>query len=387
MNYVVLRKRLIYLLKHNMIAQKAYRLIFNALFGVIGLFVKFEPNLVVFISLMGSRYNDSPRSMYEYITAHKEYNQYNCIWAFENPLDYPEIPSVKIDSPKYFIKLLKAGYWVSNTNIQRGLSFKKKRTRWIYTCHGTAIKLCGNDCPGRKDFDYSKVNIICVQSKFDEMVMKRGFKAREDSFLECGRPCSDELFHATETDRIKMRNRLGISDGKKVILYAPTWRDSADGGASYTIKPPIDFKRWEQELGNDYIVLFRAHHITTKILNVDFNDFVRDVSSYREVNDLLMVSDILISDYSAILTDYAILDRPVLCFAYDYEEYLKERGTYFDLEAEMPNKPCRTEEELLDRINHLDYVRESVNTGVFRRKFIEFGGNATEQAVKALFQK
>lgn len=105
------------------------------------------------------------------------------------------------------------------------------------------------------------------------------------------------------------------------------------------------------------------------------------------MNDLLVASDILISDYSAILTDYAILERPVLCFAYDYDEYLKERGTYFELDTEMPNKPCRTEEELLHRIQHLDYEKESVNTGIFRRKFIEFGGNATEQAVQALFQK
>lgn len=381
------RQRTIYILKHNAIAQKMYRVIFNLAFSIIGLFVKFEPNLVMFISLMGSRYNDSPRSMYEYIKNHKEYAQYKCVWAFENPEAYPDIPSVRIDTPQFFLMLLKAGFWVSNTNIQRGLSFKKKRTRWVYTCHGTAIKLCGNDCPGRKDFDYSRVNTICVQSKYDEMVLKRGFKAREESFLECGRPCSDELFHATDSNRGQMRNRLNIPEGKTVILYAPTWRDSADGGVSYTIKPPIDFKRWELELGDDYIVLFRAHHITTKILNIAFNDFVRDVSSYPEVNDLLMASDILISDYSAILTDYAILERPVLCFAYDYEEYLKERGTYFDLEEEMPNKPCRTEDELLYRIKHLDFIQESVNTGVFRRKFIEFGGNATEQAVKALFQK
>lgn len=381
----MLRQRISYLLKHNAFAQKTYRVLFNFIFGIIGLFVKFEPDLVIFISLMGSRYNDSPRSIYEYIKAHKEYGQYKCIWAFEKPEDYPDVPSVKIDTLKYFILLLKAGYWVSNTNIQRGLSFKKKRTKWIYNCHGTAIKLCGNDCPGRKDFDYSKVNVICVQSKFDEKVMKSGFKARDESFLECGRPCSDGLFHASEEDYSIIRDRLGIPNGKKVILYAPTWRDSLDGGASYTIKPPIDFSRWEKELGNDYIVLFRAHHITTKVLNITFNDFVKDVSTYPEVNDLLIASDILISDYSAILTDYAILERPILCFAYDYDEYLKERGTYFDLDKEMPNKLCKSEDELLDRIHHLDFEKESINTGIFRRKFIEFGGNATEQAVQAIF--
>ncbi len=381
----MIRQRLIYLLKHNSLAQRLYRIVFNFMFRFIGLFVKTDPNLVLFISLMGSRFNDSPRSIFEYINNNDDYSKYRCVWAFERPDEYPNVPSVKIDTPKYFYMLLKAGFWVSNTNIQRGLSFKKKKTKWIYTCHGTAIKLCGNDCPGRKDFDYSKVNVICVQSKFDEMVMKRGFKARDESFLECGRPCSDVLFHASDKDYKYFREKLGIPKSKKVILYAPTWRDSLDGGATYAIKPPIDFTRWERELGKDYVILFRAHHITTKILNVSFSEFVRDVSTYPEVNELLIASDILISDYSAILTDFAILERPILCFAYDYDEYLLKRGTYFELDKEMPNKPCRTEDELLYRIQNLDYDKESVNTGLFRRKFIEFGGNATELAVQALF--
>ena len=101
----------------------------------------------------------------------------------------------------------------------------------------------------------------------------------------------------------------------------------------------------------------------------------------------MIASDILISDYSAVLTDYAILNRPILCFAYDYDDYLKERGTYFELDDELPNKSCRTESELIDRILSLDYEKECRNSEKFRKKFIEFGGNATEQAVKALFSK
>lgn len=381
----MIRQKISYLLKHNSIAQKTYRLVFNTIFRFMGIFIKTDPNLVIFISLMGSRFNDSPRSMYEYMQAHDEYKKYKCVWAFENPSKYPYVPSVKIDTLRYFIMLLKAGYWVSNTNIQRGLSFKKKSTKWLYNCHGTAIKLCGNDCPGRHDFDYSKVDIICVQSKFDENVMKSGFNAQEKSFLEIGRPCSDPLFSITDDDTATMKKKLQIPFDKKVILYAPTWRDSHDGGASYVIKPPINFKKWEFELGEDYIVLFRAHHITTKVLNVEFNEFVRDVSDYPEINDLLIASDILISDYSAVLTDYAILNRPVLCFAYDYDDYLKERGTYFELDEVLPNKSCRTEDELLERIKTLDYKNEGQKTELFRYKFIEFGGNASEQAVKALF--
>ncbi len=383
----MLRQRIIYLLKHNAVFQKIYRIVFSALFKFVGVFVKTDSDLVVFISYMGKAFNDSPKAVYEYMKSHNDYQRYKCVWAFEHPENFPDLNTVKIDTPKYFILLLKAGYWVSNTNIQRGLSFKKKNTKWIYNCHGTAIKLCGNDCPGRKDFDYSNADIICVQSKFDEMVMKRGFNAREETFLECGRPCSDELFHATKADYVAMRAKLNIPEGKKVILYAPTWRDSSDGGASYEIKPPINLKMWEKRLGDYFIVLVRAHHITTKILNVEFNDFVRDFSDYPEINDLLVASDILISDYSAVLTDFAILNRPVICFAYDYDDYLKKRGTYFELDNVLPNKSCRSETEVLEQILNLDYEVEGRKTEEFRKKFIEFGGNATQQAVCALFQE
>ena len=383
----VLRQRISYLLKHNLALQNTYRAIFNALFKFLGIFIKIDPQLIIFVSLMGSRYNDSPRSIYEYIKSHDEYKKYRCIWGFEDPSKYPDIPSVRIDTPKYFFLLLKAGYWVSNTNIQRGLSFKKKKTKWMNTCHGTAIKLCGNDCPGRKDFDYSDIDYITVQSKYDEMVSKRGFKSRDESFVEIGRACSDQLFHATQDDYLTIRKKLGLPSNKKVILYAPTWRDSVDGGASYEIKPPIDLKKWEKCLGDQYVVLFRAHHITTKVLNVVFNDFVRDYSDYPEINDLLIASDILISDYSAVLTDFAILNKPIICFAYDYDNYLKERGTYFELDEVLPNKSCRTESEVIEQIRNLDYKVEAKKTEAFRKKFIEFGGNATPQAVKILLGK
>lgn len=380
-----MKEKIVYLLKHNAVAQFVYKVFFSAAFRFLGLFVKTDENLVLFLSMMGTRYNDSPRSIYEYIKSHHEYENLHCVWAFEHPEEYPEIESVKIDTPKFFILALKAKYWIASTHFERGLKFKKKATQYLYTCHGTAIKLCGNDCPGRKDFDYSNIDIITICSEFDEMVMMRSFKARAESFFRCGRPCNDELWHVTDSEKQQMRAKLEIPDDKKVILYAPTWRDSDNSGATYSIKPPINFEKWEEVLGDKYVVLFRAHQITNEILGVNFNDFVRDCSDYLEVNDLLMATDILISDYSAILTDYAILERPILCFAYDYDEYLISRGTYFDLDEKYPNKICKTETELLNRIITIDFEEEKKNTIRFKNEFDQFGGNATELCVKKLF--
>lgn len=380
-----MKERIVYLIKHNAFFQKVYRLCGSLIIRFVGIFVKTDPQLVIFMSLMGTKYNDSPRSIYEYMKANEKYKEYKMIWAFSKPELFPDIPSVKIDTPSFFISALKAGYWISNTQFERGLTYKKKKTKYMYTMHGTAIKLSGNDCPGRKDFDFRTVDYLCVQSDFDKYVFERAFRAKNNCFLESGRPCNDVLWHVDKKQKEQMQKKLNLPLDKKVILYAPTWRDSNNGGRSYDIKPPIDLKEWEKRLSNNYIILFRAHHITTKIMNVQFNDFIRNYSEYPEINDLYIVSDILITDYSSVMVDFAILERPILCFAYDYDEYLKERGTYFDLDEELPNKSCRTQEELLNMIENIDFDEQKEKSKRFKGKYDQYGGNGIQMAVKAMF--
>ena len=79
-------------------------------------------------------------------------------------------------------------------------------------------------------------------------------------------------------------------------------------------------------MGDEYIFFLRTHPYTTKLMNVEFNDFLRDFSQYPNINELLIIADILISDYSSIIYDYAVLEKPLLCFGYDYDEYKKKRG-------------------------------------------------------------
>lgn len=379
-----MKQRLVYLLKHNKVIQKIYKLGMSLVFRFLGLFVSTDSNLVLFSSFMGSKFNDSPKAIYDYIVSHPEYSRYKCVWAFERPEDYPELNTVKIDTLKYFVICLKAGYWVTNTNIERGLTFKKKNTVYLNTWHGIALKKIGNDCPGRKDYNFKTVDYLCVSGKHDETVFKSAFNAYEKSYLRCGMPRNDGLWNATEEQRTDYREKLNVPQGKKVILYAPTWRDSVDGGRSYQITPPIDFDRWKNELGEDYVVFFRAHHITTKVLNIQFDDFVRDASSYPEVNELMIASDLLITDYSAIAFDYSILCKPILCYAYDYDTYLAERGTYFEIDERYPNSSHRTETELLEAVVSLDYDREKNKTEIFRDSFLQYNERATEICVRAL---
>ena len=380
-----MRDRLIYILKHNKLIQKLYVVIMSFVFKVCGTFLKTDDKLVLFVSFMGKNFNDSPKVLYDYMQSHPEYKGYRCVWAFEHPENFSELETVKIDTPAYFKMALKAKYWITNTNIERGLKFKKKGQVYLNTWHGIALKYIGNDCPGRKDYNFDTLDYLTVSGDYDERVFKSAFNARESSYLRCGMPRNEELWLADENKKAAMRKKFGIPESKKVILYAPTWRESTDGGKSYAIKPPIHFHEWEKELGNEYVVLFRAHHQTTKVLGVEYNDFVRNASDYPAVNDLMIAADILITDYSAIAFDYSILCRPIFCYAYDYDSYLAERGTYFAVDEKYPNKSCRTESELLQRIKNVDYAAECANTKRFRDEFVQYGVGATETCINAVF--
>lgn len=380
-----MRQKLIYILKHNAVLQLLYRIIMSFAFRVWGAITPIDNNLVLFVSFMGMGFNDSPKAIYDYMQIHDNYKQYKCIWAFENPNKFSNINTVKIDTLAYFKTALKAKYWITNTNIERGLRFKKKKQVYLNTWHGIALKHIGNDVEGRKDFNFDTVNHLVVSGDHDEKVWKSAFKANPSTFLRCGMPRNEELWLADDEKKINIRKKLGIPIDKTVILYAPTWRDSANGGKSYDIKPPIHFDYWKETLKGEYLVLFRAHHQTTKVLGVQFDEFVRDVSNYSAVNDLMIASDMLITDYSAIAFDYSILCKPIFIYAYDYDDYLVNRGTYFNIDDRYPNKSCRTEDELLDRICYLNYEEECVNTRNFRDEFIKYGLGATEECVKAEF--
>lgn len=357
----------------------------SSVFRFCGLFIKTDENMVLFVSFMGLGFNDSPKVIYDYIRSHPEYSSYNLIWAFEHPEAYKDTNTVKIDTFAYFKTALKAKYWITNNNIERGLKFKKRSQVYLNTWHGIAIKHIGNDCPGRKDFNFKTVDYLVVSGTHDENVFKSAFNADESSFLRCGMPRNEVLWFASEDTTTAIRKKLVLPSDKKIILYAPTWRESVDGGKSYVIKPPIDFGVWKKTLGDEYIVLFRAHHQTTKVLGVEFDDFIRDYSDYPDVNELMIVSDILITDYSSIAFDYSILCKPIFCFAYDYDTYLSDRGTYFNIDDFFPNKSCRDEADLMSQILNSDYSSQCAKTKLFRDKFVNYGIDSTAVCVKACF--
>lgn len=384
------RARLDYVLKHNYTINRLFTWSVSTAMKAWGLFVTMDNKLVIF-SAHSRKYNDSPRTLYEHMIKNPKYADYKYVWALEDP-ENVQIPGpakkVKSDTPEYFKITLKAKYWITCVNIERSLHYKKKSCRYLNTWHGTPYKYIGNDVGNRKDFDFRSADLWCYASQYEKEIFMRAFNVKESSLIPTGMPRNDELYKVTDEEILAIKKRMNLPFDKKIILYAPTWRESVDHGATYTIKPPINTKYWEEQLKNDYIVLFRTHGYTNRLLGIEFNDTIRDYSSYPSINDLLKVSDILISDYSATMTDYSILERPVLCFAYDYEQYKQERGLYIDFEKEMPSGILRTEDEVLSHIKNMNYEEECRKTKeMIKDKISYYGGHATETCLEKLFEK
>lgn len=144
------------------------------------------------------------------------------------------------------------------------------------------------------------------------------------------------------------------------------------------LKPPVDIDKWRKELSEEYVVLFRAHYEVNKALEIIDDEFIKNMSDYQKLNELMIISDILISDYSSIMVDYAILERPIYSYAYDYEKYKQKRGLYINIDSELPNGYYETEDELLKNIKNCDYKKQKEKTKAFKKKYIEVCGQASK---------
>lgn len=340
---------------------------------------------VIFVSLGGRKFDDSPRAIYEEMIQRKCFQDWEFVWAFVDTEEH-EIPrgrKVKIDTVKFFYELLTSKIWIGNSGIDRGIGIKKKGCIHVETWHGTPIKkICGEEnsvgMPSHVSKKKDSDTIRCAQCTYEKEIFERVFHASEESIILCGMPRNDSLITYRKEDITEIRRKLKIPPDKKILLYTPTYREYLIDKDNLTyLRPPINLKKWKENLENEYVMLIRAHYAVVKSLEFEEDDFVRDVSNYPVVNDLYLISDMMISDYSGTFVDFSILERPMFCFAYDYEEYNEKRGLYIDLEDELPCKVTRNEDELLDDIVNVNMEDAARRTKEFHMKYAPIVGRAS----------
>ena len=382
--------------KGNKIIYNLYYHLGSFFLRFIGLFVKTDPDLILFISYGGQKYDDSPRVVYEYLLEHPVSSKHKYVWAFIEPGKFPQVEQkVKVDTLSYYITAMRAGYWITNSSASRGLNFRKKQTKNYLFQHGMAgIKKIGTDV---ELFDkafrigfHETFDAIFIEGKKELDILPRAWQMDPSVFHMTGLPRNDDLATVTEDEIKSIKDRLGIPQSKKVILYAPTFREfsrAEDGRNALGI--PFDFSKWEEALGQEYVLLVTAHYEVAKLLDeLPKNDFIVNAFQYPVLNDLIKVSAILISDYSSIVFDYSIMERPIFCYGYDYDTYSAERGLYTDLEQLFSHGVLRTEDEVLKAIQEINYKQECEYTrSHIKHEYIATYGDAAGKAIQIIFKE
>ncbi len=371
-----------------------YKNIGSMVLTTLGLFVKTDPNQVLFVSYGGQKYDDSPKVVYEYLQSHPEYRHLECVWAFVSPQAHEtNSRKVKIDTPAFYLEALRSGYWITNSSVSRGLSFKKKAIKYYLFQHGMAgIKLIGSDIPhSNQTFHSDKqepFDLIFVEGSQEVDILARVWDYPKERFRITGLPRNDELPLLTYQRIQELRSQLGIPFDKKVILYAPTYREyRKDASRNSILELPFTFSKWRERLGADYVLLVTAHYEVSKLLgDLPEDGFVINAFQHPRINDLLAVADVLITDFSSVCWDYSILARPIFCYAADYDRYMAERGTYINLEQLFSHGVFRNEDSLIESIRNMDYEAECRYTAdKIRDRYLAAYGNSADRAVSEIW--
>lgn len=385
-------------IKHGIKTKKRfYILLYRRLFSKL----RMQDNLVFMESFLGKSYSDSPKYIYEYMLSNKM--DYKFVWSVQERKEIPGNPiQVKRFSLRYFYYLARAKYWVSNSRLPKYLD-KREGNVYLQTWHGTPLKTLVFDIKDIFSADPNyKINFYNQSRRWDYLsspnhysseIFERAFKYNK-TMLEYGYPRNDILYQRNnESDISVIKKRLNIPLDKKVILYAPTWRDDeffARGRYKFTLKLELD--KLQSQLGDDYIVLLRTHYFIANEIDVtEYKGFVYDFSLFDDIAELYLVSDILITDYSSVFFDYANLKRPILFYTYDIEKYRDQlRGFYISMESEVPGPLLMTTEEVIDAIQNIDEMQLNYKSKYdkFYNKYCHWdNGQASEKTVKTVFEK
>ena len=206
-----------------------------------------------------------------------------------------------------------------------------------------------------KTWDY-----LISPNHYTTEILKSAF-AYEGEILETGYPRNDILYNADENQVKQIKQSLKLPEDKKIILYAPTWRDDEYidvGKIKFELK--LELEKLMRELSDEYIILVRTHYFIANNLDLSkYKGFAFDVSSYNDIAELYLISDMLITDYSSVFFDFANLKRPILYYTYDLEKYENVlRGFYIDIHTEVPGPLLKTTEEVIENIKNIESLKE-----------------------------
>ena len=357
---------------------------------------------VLFSCFNGRQYADSTRAIHEELA--RRAPDLEQLWVVaDGQVELPDtVKAVRYNGREWHEALAACTHIV--TNHRFGDWFQRHPDQTVLqTWHGTPLKKIGRDvkevhfahAPGmRKALQSAAMPAIpewthlISPNPFSTEIMRRAF-AFKGEIIEAGYPRNDLLYSPdAEAIGAEVRARVGVPPGKRVVLYAPTWRDDQFyGRGRYKLDWRIDLDRFRQVLGDDHVLLVRLH--PNIVDGAPPDDLVRDVSAYPDITELYLAADVLVSDYSSVMFDFANTRKPQLFFTYDLAHYRDTlRGFYFDFEAEAPGPLLKTSAQLIAALRDIEDVTASYKAAydAFCDRFCSLeDGKAAARVVDRLF--
>ncbi|MGC9538828.1 bifunctional glycosyltransferase/CDP-glycerol:glycerophosphate glycerophosphotransferase [Streptomyces sp. UG1] len=325
---------------------------------------------VLFDAFKGTQYSDSPRAVHEELVRRGVDIEH--LWVVRD--DQVQVPPtatpVRMWSPEWYEALATSRYVVANNHLPDWFA-KREGQVVVQTWHGTPLKKIGHDIEAihfadqryleRVEKEVQNWDMLVSPNSFSTPILKRAF-GFPGEMVECGYPRNDVLRRPDMEHREQeIRRRIGLPEDKRVVLYAPTWRDDqfyAPG--KYKLDFRIDLADARARLGTDHVLLVRRHPNVVDPVPGAGDGFVFDVSDYPDMADLSLITDVMITDYSSLMFDYANTGRPILFFTYDLDHYRDTlRGFYFDFEHSAPGPLVHTSRDLVTAIADIDRIQDT----------------------------
>ncbi|MFE3372586.1 CDP-glycerol glycerophosphotransferase family protein [Streptomyces sp. NPDC059173] len=300
---------------------------------------------VLYSSFDGRQFSDSPRAIHRELAARKQDIEHLWVVRDQQAAVPDGVRPVALHSAEWYQALARSHWIVTNTHLPEWFE-RAEGQCVVQTWHGTPLKRIGRDLAGTPHADAAYMasmerrsaqwSVLVSPNSFSTPVLRRAF-GYGGEVLECGYPRND-LLYASDRSKVAaaVRERLAIPEGRRVILYAPTWReDRPRAGGRYAPDLHLDLDHARDVLGDDHVLLVRRHYLVGG--SVPDTDFVRDVSRHPDAAELLLVGDVLVTDYSSIMFDFAQTGRPMLFHTHDLAHYRDTlRGFCFDFERRAP---------------------------------------------------
>ncbi len=367
--------------------------------------IKMDHKTIIFVSFHGRGYSCNPKAMHQYLSTHEKYREYTFIWALKDVHQQIDNATViRYNGLMYYYYMAKSKYWIINCKLPKHM-LKKEEQIYLQTWHGTPLKRLAHDILASDDVkfyrseitfkqmtstydnDVDKYNYMISPNPFSTNVFQSAFQINEERLIDTGYPRNDYLVHVSVQEQYKLRSEYGIDKDKKVILYAPTWRDTSFNSKGYVFKLEANFKRWKEVLGDEYVVIFKPHYliINEYVNDLELEGFIIHAKATQDINELYSMSDILVTDYSSVFFDYANLNRPIYFYMFDLASYQKElRGFYFDIYQTLPGEILEKEDDLLQSIQSGTYDYERLQA--FNSEFNSFhDGHCCEKVSNIIF--